>query len=636
MLSALLKISDTGDTTELGTALADEFVLKSRPGGAERPVPTRQKALQRLLQRVDREARPLQLGILKRARLANSFKWRLLEQGVDEALADELTRALLLRLAAERVVPVSSERPRPRPLPAKAPAPRKVQALLAETGQHLATGEYAEAASGYHSVLGIDPRHAVAHNNLGIALSKLGRYQLAEGHFRSAIGIRASFPEAHFNLGSVLQSTGRFDESEVPLRRALKLKPGYLDAQISLGQSLALLGRLPEARRCYEKALRVAPRNTLALVAVGQLHALEGRFAEAEAAYREALEVEPEAPHAWAALVWLRRMTSADDAWLRRAQEIAAGGLGLIEEANMRFALGKFCDDTGDYARAFRNYQRANELHRMRASPYDRAQHTRFVDDLLRVYTREALGRAATGGSDSERPVFVVGMPRSGTSLVEQIIASHPLAHGAGELRFWTTFVSRHEDALRRAVPEESARRRLAREYLRLLGGHSADAQRVVDKAPVNSDYLGLIHGVFPRARFIYLERDPLDTCLSCYFQQFSPAINFTTDLADLAHYYREHRRLISHWRSVLPPGALLEVPYAALVGEQKRWTRRILEFLDLPWDERCLDFHRNTRAVSTASAWQVRQKIYKSSLGRWRNYEKFIKPLLALRDLAD
>ncbi len=296
--------------------------------------------------------------------------------------------------------------------------------------------------------------------------------------------------------------------------------------------------------------------------------------------------------------------------------------------------MGKYCDDVGDYARAFRNFQRANELQKMSVQAYDRDSRTRFVDDVKRVYTREALSDADDGAVDSERPVFVVGMPRSGTSLVEQIIASHPAARGAGELGFWSEAVQRREAVLRREPPGETLRKRLAAAYLRVLAEHSADAQRVVDKTTFNCDYLGVIHAVFPRARVIYLRRDPIDSCLSCYFHQFSQGIDFAMDLSDLAHYYSEHHRLMEHWRSVLPAQSLLDVPYAALVADQEGWTRKIVSFLGLEWDERCLDFHRTERTVLTSSFWQVRQKIYKGSVGRWRHYEKFIGPLLELQGL--
>jgi hypothetical protein len=171
----------------------------------------------------------------------------------------------------------------------------------------------------------------------------------------------------------------------------------------------------------------------------------------------------------------------------------------------------------------------------------------------------------------------------------------------------------------------------VAEEYLRILEGLSANASRVVDKAPVNSDFLGLIYSVFPNARVIYMQRDPIDTCLSCYFQQFLTGLNFTFDLSDLAHYYREHRRIMAHWRAVLPPGFIFDVPYEELVADQETWSRKMLEFIDLEWDPRCLEFHTNKRQVVTASAWQVRQKIYTSSVARWRKYEKFIGPLKSL-----
>lgn len=218
-------------------------------------------------------------------------------------------------------------------------------------------------------------------------------------------------------------------------------------------------------------------------------------------------------------------------------------------------------------------------------------------------------------------------MPRSGTSLAEQIIASHPAAYGAGELPYW----EQRGAGITQDMLSEPARSKLAEEYLRILEQCSAKASRVIDKSPVNSDYLGLIYSVFPNARVIYMRRDPIDTCLSCYFQQFLRGLNFTFDLSDLAHYYREHQRIMAHWHSVLPPGFILEVPYEELVADQELWSRKMLEFIGFEWDPRCLEFHMNKRQVVTASAWQVRQKIYRNSVARWRNYEAFIGPLKTL-----
>ena len=634
----MLKWLDASKATQVGTALADDVVLETplgstarekgaKAGGEEKEL---ERFLQKFLQRVDREARPLQLNFFRRAKLANSFKWRLLEKGVEKGIVNELTQALVLRLTANRSATSGGKSAA---APSARTGARNAQLLLTQGAEHLARGAPMEALQCYQHLVNFDPRSAPARNGLGIALAQLGRYSEAEDELRRAIGIRAAFPEAHFNLAGVLQSTGRFGESEMPLRRALKLKPAYLDARVSLGMSLVLLGRLQEARDCYERALSSAPRNPQALVGIGQIEALNGNFSAAEAAYRSALEVDPKLSYAWAGLAGLRRMTAADSAWLKHAEQIVTAGLEPMNEATLRFAMGKYCDDVGDFPRAFRNYERANALQKMRAPPYDATERSRFVEARVKAYTPEVLRQAPADASDSERPVFVVGMPRSGTSLVEQIIASHPSAHGAGELDFWTTAVHKHESAVRAGLLAELPVRKLATAYLQVLTGRSRDALRVVDKAPINSEYLGLIHWVFPRARIIYLRRDPIDTCLSCYFQQFSPQMNFATDLSNLAHYYAEHRRLMAHWRSLLPAETLLDVPYAELIADQEKWTRKILDFVDLPWDARCLDFHTTARTVNTASVWHVRQKIYTSSIGRWRNYQRFIGPLLTLKD---
>jgi tetratricopeptide (TPR) repeat protein len=395
-----------------------------------------------------------------------------------------------------------------------------------------------------------------------------------------------------------------------------------------------MLSRVGDAKSCFEKVLRVSPRDLEALGGMAQVAALEGRFDEAEAAYMRVLEIEPKAHASVAALAHLRKLTPADRPWLERAQDVAASGLAPLNEADVHYAIGKYYDDVADFARAFASYRRANELVKAVAERYDRDGHRRYVDDLTRVWGRERLTAAVTH-EGSQRPVFVVGMPRSGTSLVEQIIASHPRAKGAGELGFWPSAVRKYEKVIRKRQLDASVTARLATSYLRVLEGHSADALRVVDKLPLNADHMGIIHTVFPNARIIYLRRDPIDTCLSCYFQRLSPTLSFTMDLSDLAHYYRQHHRLIEHWRAILPPRVLLEVPYAELIAEPAKWIRRIVDFLGLDWDERCLEFHRTARPVVTASYWQVRQKIYNTSVGRWRHYAKFIGPLLELKDLA-
>jgi hypothetical protein len=348
-----------------------------------------------------------------------------------------------------------------------------------------------------------------------------------------------------------------------------------------------------------------------------------------------ALQVNPGMPRALALQAGLRKMTHSDSAWLKNAEQVAAGEIALLDESELRFAIAKYYDDVEDFKGAFENYKRANDLLKSIAEPYDREAYKGFVDSMIRTYSREVVAHVNGGASESMKPVFVVGMPRSGTSLTEQIIASHPSAKGAGELQFWADAVHEHEALIKAGPLDESTRKKLAEGYLRVLEAKSGDALRIVDKAPVNSDYLGVIHSVFPNARIIYMQRDPIDTCLSCYFQKFVLSLNFTMDLSDLADYYREHRRLMAHWRAVLPPGTLLDLPYEELVADQEGWTRKILDFLGLEWDARVLNFHETKRNVATASFWQVRQKMFKNSVQRWRNYEKFIGPLRDLKGLA-
>ncbi len=241
---------------------------------------------------------------------------------------------------------------------------------------------------------------------------------------------------------------------------------------------------------------------------------------------------------------------------------------------------------------------------------------------------------ARARGNDSVRPVFIVGMPRSGTTLAEQILASHPQAFGGGELRFWHAATVNFESLAIRGEDVGGAVPAVAQAYLDLLSTLSTDAARVIDKMPANFMNLGSIHAAFPKAKIIHMQRDPLDTGLSIYFQIFSSIHAYATDLENIAHYYTQYSRFMRHWRSTLTEGAILDVPYEKLVEDPEPWIRRMVEFIDLPWDSRCLNFYETDRAVVTASNWQVRQRISRSSVGRWHNYEQFIGPLRMLEGL--
>jgi Flp pilus assembly protein TadD len=639
----LLKWFSAREAVKAGTALADQFPrpvgsIPAELGKHERSQSVPGGLLRDFLRRAVHQAHTLQLNFYKRAHFANAFKWRLLEKGVDTDTANEWTQTLVLEISskpAKKSAPgqgaaAAQEVPAP---PTNRPVVGKARSLSALADDAFARAAYDEAVNYLQDLVALKPRDTAALNGLGAALTKVGRYPEAKVYFRKAIARQPDHREAHGNLGAVYLACGQFFEAENSLRRAIEASPADVERRCDLGRTLLNLGRLREARAQFERVLNVASRHSEALVGMGLIARMEGRFDEAGALFERALEVNPNSPAACAAQAGIGRMTASQVSWLQRAEKIAAGGIAPAEEATVRFAIGKYYDDVRNFERAFNNFKRGNELLKTLADEYQPDVATRFADDLIRVYTRESLVNAAGGASDSMKPVFVVGMMRSGTSLVEQIIASHPAAAGAGELSFWNDAVRKYDALMRQEPLPGSLRRQLAEGYLQALARHSVDASRVVDKAPINSNYLGVIHSVFPNARIIYMRRDPIDTCLSCYFQPFSAALNFTMDLSDLAHYYREHQRLMAHWRAVLPAGAILDVPYAELVADQEGWTRKILDFIGLEWDQRCLDFHSTTRPVVTASYWQVRQRIYNDSVQRWHHYRNFIGPLLELKE---
>lgn len=621
---------NASEAENIASELADQLAPRSGTGptGSAAPVKGGTSSVQDLLGRAATDARLTALNFYKKARFANSFKWRLLENGMEPRTADQITHSLLVHLS--KGATTVSEQPEVALDPQS--AVEKIQDLLRRGNKALAGGAYEDARELYQAALDLNPTNPVVLNNLGAALCKIGNYVEAEQRFRQALSLDAAYAEANCNLGNVLRWMGNIEESEIWLRRALKANPNYVDARISLGLTLVFLGRIRDAKARFEKVLKAAPRETDALFGMALIAKVEGRFADADALFRRVLEQRPRMAAAWAALVTLRKMTPADGDWLSAAKELVHGGVTPPEKVDLLFAIGKYHDDLEEFDEAFRSFATANALLRESAIKYNREGRGGFINDMVRLYTKDAIATIGMCGSESTKPVFVVGMPRSGTSLTEQILASHPSVFGAGEMDFWNAFTRTHESEVRAGFLDPAMRKKLAEDYLRLLEAHAGDATRVIDKATINSDYMGLIYSAFPNARFVYLQRDPIDACLSCYFQQFGTALNFTMDLSDLAHYYQGHRKLFRHWQSVLPTDRILVVPYEELVQRPEEWVRKMLDFLGLDWYDRCLSFQDTQRVVTTASAWQVRQKLHTRSVGRWQSYKKHIGPLKALK----
>ena len=492
-------------------------------------------------------------------------------------------------------------------------------------------GRREEAVACYERVLALEPRHAEALDNLGNVLRELGQGNRAESLHRRALEIDPRSARSHYCLGTALFERRRVDEAAASFRAALALEPLHVPAHLGLAAALRQARRVSEAEPVCEAALVIAPRSAEALSLLGELRADRGRLAEAEELLQKAIEVDPGYPLAYCSLAQHRKMTAADTGWLRGVEALLARRPPLANEIGLRYALGKYFDDLRRYDEAFAQYRQANELTKHIRSPYDGEQLTRHVDRLIATFDA-AVVRARPGrGASSERFVFVTGMPRSGTSLAEQILASHPAVFGAGEVAFWDRAFRMRANVDFSGAGGAAAIDGVASDYLARMQDAGPEALRVIDKLPANFLYAGLIHAAFPRARIIHMRRHPLDTCLSIYFQNFFHGGAYANDLEHLAHYYGEYVRITAHWLEILPASAYLEVPYEALIADQEHWTRRMLEFVDLPWDPRCLDFHRAERIVITPSKWQVREPVNAASVGRWRNYQQYVGPLESL-----
>jgi tetratricopeptide (TPR) repeat protein len=489
-------------------------------------------------------------------------------------------------------------------------------------------GRRQQAVASYRQSLALNPGYVEALNNLGNVLCDLGERGEAASLYRKAIELDPKRAESHCNLGNALTELGRLEQATASFRQALALQADYVQAQLGLGTALRMQAHVAEAEASCHAALALEPQNVEALLLLGELRADRGRFAQAQQLFERALAIDPDSAFAYCSIAAYRRMTDGDGAWLKGVEALLAKPLPLGQEIRLRYALGKYFDDLRRYDEAFGSYRGANDLTKRYGAAYDRGKLTQRVDRIIGTFDAAFLRQPHSEASASELPVFVIGMPRSGTSLTEQILASHPAVFGAGELRFWNRAFNAFEAAELKGENGASLIPAMARNYLERLRTLSEGALRVVDKMPANFLYAGLIHAAFPRARIIHMQRHPLDTCLSIYFQNFFNMGPYGTDLDNLSHYYGQYLRITRHWRAVLPASALLEIPYEALIEDQEGWTRRMLEFVGVPWDARCLDFQDTERVVITASRWQVRQRITTASVGRWRNYEKHLAPL--------
>ncbi|AST33568.2 sulfotransferase [Ralstonia solanacearum] len=538
---------------------------------------------------------------------------------------------------------------------------------LANTLRRLEHLERAE--SHYRQALELDPAYAEAHSNLAFLLSAQGRYDEAAAAAQHAIELSPRLVDAYLNLAeaeigrhrheaalrvldrlspfapqhpaaltaraTVLRRIERPDEALAVARQAVALAPHSAETHHALAMALQALGQTDEALPHFEQAARL-PGAVAEDALVGRAILLmeAGRRDAALAAFDQALEQFPGSVQARAGRADARTF-KAGDPDIAALQACLADGArrSLRDRISAHFALGKAYLDLQDPARAFHHFDAGNRQKRSTFT-YDGAASSRWMTLIADAFPPEPHDRLHATGEPSALPVFIVGMPRSGTTLIEQIVSSHPQVTGAGEL-----------SALRLVVEgsglfpegmqglEGEARgalfRQLGQAYLSRVTPLAQGRARLVDKMPSNFLYAGLIPLILPGARIIHARRDPVDTCLSCYTKLFAGEQPFAYDQTELGALYRSYARLMAHWRTVLPPERFIEVDYEAVVDDLEGEARRLIDFLDLPWDPACLNFHDNRRVVRTASVNQVRQPIYTTSKGRWQAYADYLGPLL-------
>ncbi|MEW6329983.1 MAG: tetratricopeptide repeat protein [Pseudomonadota bacterium] len=525
-----------------------------------------------------------------------------------------------------------------------AASPRHAESL-SNLGAVLLEEERAdEAVEPLQQALRIDPNHAEALCNLGMVRNVLDQYDAALPLFRRALQLRPDYAEAYIGLARFHHEKEQLAEAERCARRAVELAPQKAEMCSQLGNIYTEMARSDEARAMFEKALAIDPGYHEALLGLGHLCMERGDLAQAEALFRQALALKPDSLPARFHLAQVKKAKTGDEnlTALEAAEQAArdpAHPLSPKKWITLHFALGKCYDDSQQYDQAFPHFLEGCRLKRA-TFKYDADAVTQHFDAIMRTFDQTTLERLRGAGDASTLPVFVLGMPRSGTTLTEQILASHPAVHGAGELPDLLAIAQRTVNGA--GFPENILaidRAQLTAwgaDYVTGLRRHAPEARHITDKMPANFFAVGLIHVMLPHAKIIHVKRNPVDTCLSCFTRLFNRKQNQTYDLAELGRYYVDYVRLMNHWRTLLPAGAFLDVQYEDIVAEPEAQARRLLDYCGLEWNAACLDFHKHQRSIRTASVTQVRQPIYRTSVERWRHYEKYLGPLLdALGDLV-
>jgi tetratricopeptide (TPR) repeat protein len=499
-----------------------------------------------------------------------------------------------------------------------------------------------EAMSALEQALKLNPDYAEAICNLGGVHLAREENETALQHYRRALTLRPVYVEAQMGLAKTMQALENLNEAELAAIRAIQFDEENAKAHALLAGIHAEMSKPLQAEAGYDRALQIKPDSNDALLGLGHLCTENGQLERARDLFRQALALKPDNIAARIHLVQNDKVTQDDENFAALlAEENKMPDYSDNRRMSLHFALGKCYDDSKDYDRAFPHYLAGCKLKRARLQ-YDADAAVQQFEQLQAIFSKQTIDRLRGSGDPSAMPIFVLGMPRSGTTLTEQIIASHPDVFGAGELPDLLRIAHRKTHPDTTTFPDNlryldaATLSAWGKEYITGLAERAPQAKHITDKMPANFFAVPLIHMMLPNAKIIHVNRNPVDTCLSCFTRLFHRKQEHTYDLAELGRYYADYARLMDHWRAVLPAGSFYDVQYENIVADQEGEARKLLAYCGLEWNDACLDFHKTKRQVRTASVVQVRQPIYTSSVQRWRKYEKFLGPLLdELGDLA-
>ena len=501
--------------------------------------------------------------------------------------------------------------------------PLDTQALNSLARCHLGLGEFEQAITCFQRAIAVEKRVPDLYVGLGDALRQVMRDDEAVGAYTRAVELAPGIVTTYVKLGRLLDKRKQTLEAKSLIQRARAIKASDAQGLFQLARELYGAEFYDDAVGTLESAIKLDPAFAAAYGLLGTIYRELGRFKEARENLHKAVEIQPSLAHAYLDITSLSKIKVENQEFVERMESaLMDRSVNMEGKCCLHYALGKANEDLGNYQKSMQHYDEANGLMllQMGQSPFNKKEHSAYIDWVIKTFTPEFFEKHRQLGTDSDLPLLVVGMIRSGTTLVEQILSSHPDIAAAGE----RAFIRRTVDKVMRigdTSPSHAGVELLSERYVQLLQSVDPNKKRVVDKMPHNFLYLGFVHLAFPNVRLVHIQRDPIDTCLSIYTTFFREPVDIAHDKATIMFFYREYLRLMDHWRRVLPADRFFELEYEQLVGSQEAVVQQLIEFTGLEWDEACLKHEDNESAIKTPSWWQARQPVYSTSVRRWEKF---------------